>query len=479
MPPWGRFMEDRLDPEAESNRLRFYNTLTNSVEPFVPMNRHNIKMYVCGPTLYDDIHIGNARPIVVFDLLFKFLCWNYGKDSVIYARNITDIDDKIADKLKIAEMTKSPHPTINDAAQSFIENKISRFRTDLERLNCSTPTYEPKARDNIRNMLSMIGVLIEKKHAYVVEGNVYFDVSSYPNHGMLAGRDPYAHKVKRLADDPLKKNPDDFVLWKKTVNAYEHFSFASDYGYGRPGWHIECSAMSKNCLGDVFDIHGGGQDLIFPHHENEITQSCCANDTPFMAKYWLHNGFVNVNDKKMSKSDGSMIKVRDLLSTYAYGNQSWDGQILRWALLRSHYRHPLNFSVEVLFDAQRSLQELFNRCKDAIYARDSLPKADARFMMALGDDLNTPRAIARLFEIDDMVVLRHSLEHMGFIAGKPLVCIDKYTDMVNRMVFERDEARAVGAWAEADKIRDTLEKQGIKIQDSKTGEKSIWTRMTG
>jgi len=467
----------RSDEERESERLRFYNTLTNSVEPFVPIERSNIRMYVCGPTVYNNIHIGNARPVVVFDLLYRLLKWVYGEDNVTYTRNITDIDDKISNIVK-TQSGHAPYFDLHKKAKEFTGGFIHSFNIDCIALGCLQPSYTPKASDFITDMQVMIKTLIEKGHTYEKGGNVYFAAASYPKHGLLAGRDFEATKVARISKDPDKRHPADFLLWKHSVPDKD-FAYDSPWGWGRPGWHIECSTMAKHFLGPTFDIHGGGQDLIFPHHENEITQSCCANDTDKMARYWLHNGFVTVNDKKMSKSDGSMITIADLMGSTKFAGQIWDGQVLRWLLLRSHYRHPLNFSAEVLFDAQRSLRELFFRCRltHGVGVRRRHVAVDIEFIMALSDDLNTPRAIARLFAITDSYRIGDALLLMGFNPAQPLGSKDSEEDVIQSLIVQRNYARQEKDWKESDKIRDVLDKMGIKVKDSVTGSLSTWERV--
>ena len=310
--------------------LRLYDTLTREKRPFVPLDPNDVRMYVCGPTVYDFAHIGNARPVIVFDVLFRLLRHLYGEDHVRYVRNITDVDDKI--NARAAQ--DFPDLPLNEAIRRVTEKTATQFHADAAALGALTPTFEPRATDFVlprsdgkTDMVTLIKQLIARGHAYEAAGEVLFDTASMPDYGMLSGRKLDEQKAgARVAVEAHKKNPADFVLWKQSSE--DEPGWESPWGRGRPGWHIECSAMSEAYLGKIFDIHGGGLDLIFPHHENELAQSRCAHGTPAMSNYWMHNGFLEVEGRKMSKSEGNFVTIRELLETNAFGGKKWDGQIL-------------------------------------------------------------------------------------------------------------------------------------------------------
>ena len=316
---------------GETTRLRLYNTLTRAKEDFVPIDPANVRMYVCGPTVYDFAHIGNARPVIVFDVLFRLLRHLYGAEHVTYVRNITDVDDKI----NARAVRDFPGLPLNEAIRKVTETTAAQYHKDVAALGALPPTVEPRATDNIAEMQSLIASLIGSRHAYEAAGEVLFSVDSMPDYGRLSGRS-LADNVAgaRVAVEAHKRNPADFVLWKQS--SPEEPGWDSPWGRGRPGWHIECSAMSERYLGKVFDIHAGGLDLIFPHHENEIAQSRCAHGTPVMANYWLHNGFLQVEGQKMSKSLGNFITIHELLETEKFGGRKWPGEVLRLAMLMPH-----------------------------------------------------------------------------------------------------------------------------------------------
>src|SRR3954465_13107571 len=330
--------------------LRLYDTLTKEKRPFVPLDSNNVRMYVCGPTVYDFAHIGNARPVIVFDVLFRLLRHLYGADHVTYVRNITDVDDKINDRAA----RDFPGLPLNEAIRKVTEQTAAQFPADAAALGALPSTYEPRATDFVlprpdgkTDMVTLIRQLIGRGHAYQAGGEVLFDTASMPDYGMLSGRKLDEQKAgARVAVEAHKKHPADFVLWKQSSG--DEPGWDSPWGRGRPGWHIECSAMSEAYLGQVFDIHGGGLDLIFPHHENEIAQSRCAHGTSVMANYWLHNGFLQVEGEKMSKSLGNFITIRELLA-------DWPGDVLRFTMLKAHYRQPIDWRREEL---QRSQFEL-------------------------------------------------------------------------------------------------------------------------
>ena len=329
-------------------QLSLYNTLTRTKEPFRPIDANNVRMYVCGPTVYDFAHIGNARPVIVFDLLFRLLRHVYGAEHVTYVRNITDVDDKI----NARALRDFPDLPLNEAIRRVTEKTETQFLSDAKALGALEPTIQPRATDNIAEMQTLITELIARNHAYNASGEVLFDVKSMPDYGQLSGRNLEDNLAgARIAVEAHKKNPADFVLWKES--APDQPGWSGDYRvdgetvtiHGRPGWHIECSAMSERYLGQTFDIHGGGLDLIFPHHENEIAQSRCAHGTHAMANVWMHNGFLQVEGQKMSKSLGNFVTINDLLETGAMGGRAWIGDVLRLAMLMTHYREPIDFSV--------------------------------------------------------------------------------------------------------------------------------------
>ncbi len=348
-------------------KLRLTNTLTRTKEEFAPIDPKNVRMYVCGPTVYDFAHIGNARPVIVFDVLFRLLRHLYGEDHVTYVRNITDVDDKINDRAlrdfgqEIADGSLS----LNEAIRRVTEKTANQFHDDVKALGCLKPTHEPRATEFVlpaegkkSDMVTLIQRLLDRKHAYHAAGEILFDTKSMDDYGQLSKRNLDEQQAgARVAVDAHKKNPADFVLWKESSADEPGWDgrFRTEAGdvaiRGRPGWHIECSAMSAAYLGEVFDIHGGGLDLIFPHHENEIAQSRCAHGTDVMANYWLHNGFLQVEGRKMSKSEGNFITIHDLLHTEKFGGRSWPGEVLRLAMFMTHYREPIDFSVRRLQEA--------------------------------------------------------------------------------------------------------------------------------
>ena len=328
--------------------LRRFHTLTRSKDVFTPIDPANVRMYVCGPTVYDFAHIGNARPVIVFDVLFRLLRHLYGADHVTYVRNITDVDDKI----NARAARDFPTLPLNEAIRAVTEKTAAQFEKDAKALGCLPPTVEPRATDNIEGMQQLIATLLGNGHAYEAAGEVLFNTASMADYGQLSRR-PLEENLAgaRIAVDEHKKNAADFVLWK--LSSAEEPGWESPWGRGRPGWHIECSAMSERYLGQTFDIHGGGLDLIFPHHENEIAQSRCAHGTHAMANVWMHNGFLQVEGQKMSKSLGNFVTINELLATDKFGGRSWPGEVLRLAMLMTHYREPIDFSVARLVEAEQ------------------------------------------------------------------------------------------------------------------------------
>lgn len=383
--------------------LKLYNTLSRAKEDFVPIDAENVRMYVCGPTVYDFAHIGNARPAIVFDVLFRLLRHLYGPDHVTYVRNITDVDDKI----NARAARDFPDLPLNEAICRVTETTNAQYQKDVAALGCLDPTFQPRATDFVlprpdgkADMATLIQRLIERGHAYEAKGEILFDTASMADYGQLSKRNLDEQQAgARVAVEARKKNPQDFVLWKES-SAEEpgwdaYFTLPGGRAVtirGRPGWHIECSAMAEAYLGEVFDIHGGGLDLIFPHHENEIAQSRCAHGTDVMAKYWMHNGFLQVEGRKMSKSEGNFVTINELLS--GWNGYAWPGQVVRFAMLATHYTQPLDFTQVGLEQASIALSEFSTW---AYIDDDAEPSEE--FIAALLDDLNTPRAIAELHRL--------------------------------------------------------------------------------
>ncbi|HEX9881336.1 MAG TPA: cysteine--tRNA ligase, partial [Hyphomicrobium sp.] len=370
---------------AEAHPLMLYNTLTRRKEPFEPLDPANVRMYVCGPTVYDYAHIGNARPVIVFDVLFRLLRHIYGADHVTYVRNITDVDDKI--NARAAEEGVS--------IRELTERTAKQFHEDIAALGVLPPTVEPRATEHIEEMKALIEALVANGHAYVAQDHVLFDVPSMPDYGRLSNRSLEEMEAgARVEVAPYKRDPMDFVLWKPSKEGEPSWPSPCGIGKpGRPGWHIECSAMAAKHLGDIFDIHGGGIDLVFPHHENEIAQSCCGHKTDVMARYWLHNGFLQVEGEKMSKSLGNFIVVHDLLA-------KWPGQVLRLQMLSTHYRQPIDWTESMTRAAQDELEDWVLRILDVLGEpigdrSDSRP-VSRELLEALEDDLNTPEALSYL-----------------------------------------------------------------------------------
>lgn len=448
--------------------LRIYNTLTRTKEDFVPLDAGNVRMYVCGPTVYDFAHIGNARPAIVFDVLFRLLRHLYGPEHVTYVRNITDVDDKI----NARALRDYPGVPLNDAIRRVTETTYQQYQKDVTALGCLPPTQQPRATEHIQGMIDMIRALIGRGHAYEAAGEVLFDVGSMPDYGRLSQRKLEDQQAgARIAVEAHKKNPADFVLWKQS--SPEEPGWDSPWGRGRPGWHIECSVMSKAHLGEVFDIHGGGLDLIFPHHENEIAQSRCAHGTKVMANYWMHNGFLQVEGQKMSKSLGNFTTIADVL-------RDWPGDVARYNMLRTHYRQPIDWTVASLEDSQRTLRAWKEGMSGSV---PSDPDVDV--IEALQDDLNTHGAFTRLHALAKAAKwaeLNGSLALLGLdllsadLGREASVDVDE--TLVASRLSARLEARKAKNWAESDRIRDELLAMGIQIKDVKdpaTGElKTDW-----
>ena len=454
--------------------LKLYNTRTRRKEVFEPLDTRAVRMYVCGPTVYDYAHIGNARPVIVFDVLFRLLRHFYGPDHVTYVRNITDVDDKInaraaEEGIPIRELT---------------ERTAAQFHADVAALGALPPTIEPRATEHIPEMIALVQRLIERGHAYAAEGHVLFNVPSDPNYGELARRSTDEMRAgARIEVAPYKRDPMDFVLWKPSTGSEP--GWKSPWGYGRPGWHLECSAMSEKHLGDVFDIHGGGIDLLFPHHENEVAQSTCAHGTEIMANVWMHNGHLQVEGQKMSKSLGNFVTIHELLTNWqGFG---WPGEALRFNMLRTHYRQPLDWTAESLDEAHKTLWDWYG----AIETVAPSTEVPLEVLNALGDDLNTPETIAefhKLFREKRFADLRSALNLVGFSgkreniarlaagAGAPAGTDSSGTGStaeIEGLIASRLAARKARNWAEADRIRDELSAMGISLKDAKnpvTGE---------
>ena len=453
--------------------LRLTNSAGTEKRVFTPVDAEHIKMYVCGPTVYNLVHIGNARPVVVFDTLFRVLQALYPK--VTYARNITDIDDKII----VAARERGIDITV------LTEEFTEKFRTDMAALNNLPPSIEPQATEHVDAMLDLAKRLIDKGHAYESEGHVLFDVTSMDDYGLLSGRqldDMLAGARVEVAS--YKRHPGDFVLWKPSSD--DEPGWDSDYGRGRPGWHIECSAMIHQHLGDNIDIHGGGRDLIFPHHENERAQSCCGYGGSFVGT-WMHNAYVDMDGEKMSKSLGNVKTVRELLEQYP-------GETLRFALLSAHYRSPLNFSRELLDSAQSTLDGFYLALRNAGDVESVEPAiGNSPVFTALLDDLNTPAAIAELHQLakalnkaseSEKPAARAALLAGGAVLGVLGESPDKWlakddesglsSDAIDQLLIERADAKSNRDFARADAIRDELNAAGIIIEDSASG--ATWRR---
>ena len=450
-------------------RLTFHNTLTRRKEAFAPLDAGRVRVYACGPTVYDRLHIGNGRMLIVFDVLFRLLRHAYGAAHVAYVRNITDVDDKI--NARAAER--------GIGIRALTDEMIAIFHEDARALGCLAPTIEPRATEHIRPMIAMMERLVARGHAYAADGHVLFDVPSMPDYGALANKSPDEQIAgARVEVAPYKRNPTDFVLWKPSAPAEP--GWPSPWGRGRPGWHLECSAMSWQHLGEVFDIHGGGIDLVFPHHENEIAQSRCCFGTDAMARVWMHNGHLQVEGEKMSKSLGNFITIRDLWDGTRFGGRRWSGDALRLAMLRTHYRQPIDFTVAALDEAERAVVE-FGRCcaelaKGGVAGSTATPSP--AFLDAMADDMNTPRAIAELHALRgrDPAALRGGLDLLGIAATPPAEPGPAaLTPEEVALVAARRTARAARNWAESDRLRDVLAAGGLLLKDNKDGTVS-WER---
>ena len=448
--------------------IRLYNTLTREKQDFEPLDPGRVTMYVCGPTVYNYAHIGNARPAVVFDLLYRVLQLHY--KHVVYARNITDVDDKIN------EAAAELGVPISDVSRQYAD----AYHADMAAIGVGLPTIEPRATDHIAQMIEMISRLIEEGFAYAAEGHVLFDIEAYERYGALSGRDRRDMIAgSRVEVAPFKRNPGDFVLWKPSVEPQPGWD--SPWGWGRPGWHLECSAMAETHLGETIDIHGGGQDLIFPHHENEIAQSVCSHHGKPFARHWMHNGFVTVDKRKMSKSLGNTLVVHELLKQHP-------GEVLRYLLLGAHYRQPLDWSEQELESARRTLDRLYGVLRTASdrfgpFTADEHP--GEAFLDALRDDLNTPVALAEFNRVARDLAKAENREDAQRAAGELLAnaeligllrsspeawfgadADDPESADIEALVNQRNEARAARDFATADAIRDRLTAMGILLEDA-------------
>lgn len=461
--------------------LQIHNTLTRQKEEFSPLDTKNIRIYVCGMTVYDMCHIGHARVLIVFDTVYRYLCEVYGKEHVTYVRNITDIDDKII------ERANENAEDFNDLTGRFIDE----MHHDSDALGIIPPNQEPRATLYMGEIITMVQTLVEKGFAYTADnGDVFYAVNKFENYGQLSGKNTEDLRAgERVAVDDAKKDPLDFVLWKSAKP--EEPSWDSPWGKGRPGWHIECSAMSTECLGHNFDIHGGGMDLQFPHHENEIAQSEAATGEKF-ANIWMHNGFVRIDDEKMSKSLGNFFTIRDVTNKY-------DPEVLRYFILTSHYRSPLNYSDKALDNAKAALTTLYTALRDVDIASVDVSDTEyhQRVRTAMDDDFNTAEVLPVLFDLakevnrykgkeDDKAVqyaaiLRELADLIGLLNQEP----DKFlrgrdnqqgssTEEIDDLILQRNQARDAKDWAESDRLRDVLKEQGIVLEDA--GGKTTWRR---
>ncbi len=457
--------------------MKLYNTLTRQKEEFKPLVEGEVKMYSCGPTVYNYFHLGNARPFIVFDCLRQFL--EYRGYKVNFVQNFTDVDDKLINK------SREEGCTVGEIAEKYIKE----YFIDAQALGIKEATVHPRATENIDAIIETVETLIAKGHAYEVEGDVYFSVESYKDYGKLSHQplEDLESGVRKELDDK-KHHPMDFALWKKRKTEDE-IGWESPWGIGRPGWHIECTAMVNRYLGTTIDIHSGGFDLIFPHHENEIAQSVCANGTPF-ANYWLHNGFINVNNEKMSKSLGNFFTVRDIAAKYDY-------EVIRFFMLSAHYRSPINFCDELMDAAKNGLERIYNCIDNLDFAigntqsgnvredvKNSMDGFRGKFIASMEDDLNTADAISAIFEAvryanslkdsskEELELVKAAILELGNVLGL-LKNIEKASldDEIEALIAQRTEARKNKDWGLADKIRDDLKARGIVLEDTPDGVK--------
>lgn len=464
--------------------LKIYNTLTRKKENFIPIKKGEVGMYICGPTVYNYIHIGNARPFIIFEVVRRFLKFKGYK--VRYIQNLTDIDDKMINKAR----------ELNISVSELAEKFIQEYFIDADSLNIERADVHPKATEHIAEIIELLKGLEEKGYAYEIDGDVFFDVSKFKNYGKLSGQDIEELKIgARVEVDERKRDAIDFALWKKAKEGEP--SWDSPWGKGRPGWHIECSAMSMKYLGKTFDIHAGGSDLIFPHHENEIAQSEANNNQQYV-RYWMHNGYLCLNNQKMSKSLGNIMKVRDII-------QKYKGEVIRYFILSAHYRSPLNFSEEQLQQAQNSLQRLNNiiynvkhllkqdkfkksKDKDDELILEKRKEGEQQFIKAMDDDFNTPVALSRLFgfakdvniylnspSLKNKIILEEIIKFYQDLAGKVLGILkdfdreQSFEQETKKLIEDREKARKEKNWEKSDKIRDELKRKGVILEDTTEG----------
>lgn len=457
-------------------QIYLHNTLKQRKVEFKPIDENNVRMYVCGPTVYDKAHLGNAKTPVVYDVLYRLLCHVYGKEHVTYVSNITDVDDKILNK----------HKETGKSIREITEQTYNWYIEDMAKLNVLNPNYRPRATEYIEEMIKLVEKLLEQKHAYISENQVLFDVDSMPNYGMLSGRSMKEMLAgARIEVAEYKKNPADFILWKPSDA--DQPGWNSPWGYGRPGWHLECSAMSSKLLGNDFDIHGGGSDLIFPHHENELAQSCGAYPGTKFAHYWVHTGMLMINGVKMSKSLGNFYTVDEILDKNP-------AEALRLLFLTTHYHQPFNFTFEGLQQAKSVLDKFYN----ALLKNKDVPlveiEPDSRIIEALADDLNTPLALSYLHEIVNDLNKADSTEErsrlkslllksaymLGLLYNEPESWFkgegnDDEATEIEALIAKRAEAKKSKDWATADAIRDELKAKGIVLEDSPNG--TTWKKI--
>jgi cysteinyl-tRNA synthetase len=459
--------------------MKIYNTVTRKKEEFIPIDENEIKIYVCGPTVYNYFHIGNARPFVVFDTLRKYL--EYRGKNVKFIQNFTDVDDKIINKAKEEKVS----------AKEISEKYIEEYFKDANELNVAKATVHPKVTENIDEIIDFISRLIDKGYAYEVNGDVYFSTRNYPDYGKLSGQQLEELELgARVETSDVKRDPLDFVLWK-AQKTHDELAWESPWGLGRPGWHIECSVMATKYLGETIDIHGGGQDLTFPHHENEVAQSEAQSVKPFV-NYWMHNGYITIDNEKMSKSKGNFFTVRDILKEY-------DGEIIRFFLLSGHYRNPINFSQELMEQAKNSLGRMQNAKNNLIHlvstSEGTMTEVEKskfegleiyreKFIKAMDDDLNTADGISAIFEMIKEINTDVKDGASKEFAEKCLSLLDELTAVlgilrdqeedsfdneIQKLVDERQEARKAKNFARADEIRDILKEKGVVLEDTPQG----------
>lgn len=454
--------------------IYLHNTLKQRKDKFIPIDANNVRMYVCGPTVYDKAHLGNAKTPVVYDVLYRLLCYVYGKEHVTYVSNITDVDDKILNK----------HKETGKSIREITEQTYNWYIDDMKKLNVLSPNYRPRATEYIPEMIKLVELLLKNGHAYIADKQVLFDVDSMPNYGFLSGRsmkEMVAGARVEIAD--YKKNPADFILWKPSDA--DQPGWNSPWGYGRPGWHLECSAMSSKLLGNDFDIHGGGSDLIFPHHENECAQSCCAYPGTHFAHYWVHTGMLMINGVKMSKSLGNFYTVDEILAKYP-------AEALRLLFLTTHYHQPFNFTFEGLEQAKNILDKFYNALlKNADIPAEKTEPSE-KLIAALCDDLNTPLALSYLHETlgnlnkaetkEERVKYKSELMANAYMLGLLYNNAESWFKgaasddaEIEALIAKRTEAKKNKDWATADAIRNELKERGIVLEDSAAG--TTWKKL--